>query len=274
MFKKIVFRLILILSVLSFLNPYAEAQTDVKKIDNIIVNLHNAYFQDFKVDNLNITTNYLDFNSNNISDLYIRIMGIHSKDLSLDELNLIFKNIYLDIKHLITKQDLSLKQPLYSNVTLIVAEKTLNQLINNPVILDKLSNLATTKITKLGLDIGSGMVTFKEPNIKILPNNTLRLDLLACLANAISYPVSLTTTLIVQDSRLVSVSPVLSAYGIAFPQIISQKLNDQINEIIDFKKKLGKNLDIKITSVQTVSKDKIIINAETTISKLKFGKLK
>ena len=274
MLKKIISAILLTLLFICSGTNYVYAQSDISKIDNLVLNLHNAYFQDFSVDNLNLTTNFLDFNSNKISDLYVKIRGIHSKDIILDELDLLFKDIYLDIKSLIAKRDFALKQPLQANVTIIATEKTLNQLISNPVILNNLSNLATTKISKLGIDLGSGMISFKDPKIKILPNNSLELNLVSSFANTISYPVSLTTKLAIQNSNLVSISPKLSSYGITLPQNISDKLNDQINGVLDFKKKLGKNFEVKMVSIQTVPNNRIIITAETTINKLKLGKSK
>lgn len=274
MFKN--FPLIIIISLLILFlqqnNNCIYAQIETAQIQNLNIELNNASFQKSNVYKLSINANNVDFSSGRVGTVSINTLGFQKNELILDELNLILKDVSFNTENLFSKKELLLNQPVNGSAYILVTENGLNTILNQPKVLDKFSNLATAKIQKFGIELNSGLVSFKEPVATILPNNVIQIDMIASLAGLINCPVSFSTTLGIYNSKLMMTSPKMITSGILLPEDIAQKINDKLNSLMDIGEKLEDDLDIKITSLNMIPRNRIVISADALIKKLKFSK--
>lgn len=248
------------------------AQIQGSKISNIKVELNSADFVKSYIDKLYVSASGVDFSTGRADSVDVHTFGYHKNDLIIDEINITLTNISFVTEKLISNQELVLNTPVNASGNLIVTEKAINSILNQPKVLDKFSNLAETKISKFGIPINAGMISFYQPRALILQNNRLQIDMMASLANILTFPVKFTCTVTLTNSRLMMSSPELVTSGITLPDDISQKINDKLNSLLDMNSKLEDDLDININSLQMIPRQKIILAGSAKIKKLNFGR--
>jgi len=250
------------------------AQINTARMGSLNIQLNNASFKKSSIYRLDINAQNVNFDSGKISLININCIGFQQKTLILDGLKLTLKDVAFDTESLLSKQELILQNPVEADASITVTEKGLNTILNQPKVLEKLSKISKVKIKKFGIQLNSGLISFTEPRAKIFSNNTLRIDMLASLADLVSFPVTFTTKLAVVNGKLVLTSPNIITSGIALPPEVSMIINSKLNSIMDVKEKLEDDVDIKVTSLEVIPGQRIHIKSKAFIKKLKFSKKK
>jgi hypothetical protein len=274
MLTKII-KLITILIVFTFIqqyNNYTLAQSLIAKMDNLNIDINNAYFQKANVGKLNITGNNVDLSTGKIDSITFQAKNIQIKDLLLDQADLTLKDISFNSDNLIHQKELVLKQPVEAQISILSTEFGLNTMLNQTKVLDKFSNVANAKIQKFGLEINGGLISFKGPKVLILANNCLQIDMNAFIFNLINFPVSFYTTLAISNNKIILTNPKLVTSGFGLPDNIAQILNDKINSLLNMEDKVDENFEIKVTSIQMTPGKSILVYGTTRTKKLRFGK--
>jgi hypothetical protein len=241
-------------------------------MQSLNIELHNASFKKSAIGKLLINADQVNFETGEIGSLSARSYQFQNKDLVLDELGISLKNIIFLPDELLSNQALILQQPVQAKAYTLVTEKGINSILNQPKVLEKLSNITKTKIKKFGINLSSGLISFYEPKARILENNRIEILMTGALSNFVSFPVQYTTTLAVQNSKLVLTQPTLNTSGITLPVEVTQVLNDKLSSLLDIDEKLKEDVDVNIVGLQVLPGDKIIVSADATIRKLKFSK--
>lgn len=252
----------------------AHAQIDSAQIENFNIELLNAKFKQSNVAKLSIKANKVNFNEGLINLLSIKTFGFQNKDIILDELSITLTNIAFLPEHLLSQQELILKKPVKTSAYILVSEKTLNATLNQPKILNKLSNITKAKIKKFGIEVSGGLISFIEPRARLLENNNIEIQMKAAFSNLVAFPVSYRARLSIDNSKLILTSPVINTSGISLPNDIAIILNSKLSTLLDIDKKLKEDADVKITSIKIEPGKQIFISADAIIRKLKFSKKK
>ena len=257
-----------------FLNNVSIAQINTASMASLNIQFNKAHFKKSNIHRLDINAHNVNFSTGKIGLIQINCIGFQQKTLILDALTLILKNVAFNTESLLSKQELVLQNPINSEATITVTENGLNTILNQPKVIEKLANISNVKIKKFGIQLNSGLVSFTEPKAQILSNNTLRIDMLASLADILAFPVTFTTRLAVVNSKLTLIQPNIITSGVVLPAEVSHIINNKLNSIMDLEEKLEDDVDIKVTSLQVIPGKQIQIKANAFIKKLKFSKKK
>lgn len=253
-------------------NNTAYSQLKNSKISNLKVELNKADFTESSFDKLFVESNGVDFSNGTATFVGIHSFGFRKDDIIIDEINVTLKNISFVTDSLISNQELLLNNPVEASGNIVVTEKAINSILNQPKILENFSNMTETKISKFGIQLNAGMISFYQPKASILPNNRLQIEMMASVANLLAFPVKFSCTIALQNSRLTMSSPELITSGVTLPSDISQIINDKLNQLLDMNAKIGDEMNVQITSLEMVPRQKIIVSGTATIKKLNFGK--
>lgn len=253
-------------------NP-ALAQIDTASMDSFNIQLDNARFKKSQVFKLNIIARGLNFAEGKVDYLTIMCLGFQDKNIILDKLTLTLNNVNFDPENLFSKQQFLLSSPVDAKASVILTETSINSFLNSPKTLENLSQISKVKIKKFGLELNSGLISFIEPHAKILPNDTLQIDMLASLGNMINFPVRFSTRLAIANNNLILASPLLNTSGMDLPPEVAQILNAKLNQLIAREQdKIKDDAEISVTSIETIPGTHIALSGKALIKKLKFGK--
>lgn len=264
----------LIAAGLLFFNTPGYAQINTAKMNSFHLQFNQATFKKTYINKLDIKANNVNFETGSIKSISVNCNGIKQKDFFIERLSFVFQNALFNSDLLLSNQQLLLKNPVNATGSITITEDNINAILNNPKTLEKLSNLSKIKIRQFGIKMNGGVISFVEPKAQILGNNTLRIDMIAALANMIGFPVTLQTQITLQNGKIVLTNPKIITSGVGLPEELSGLLNNKLNSIIDINEKLKEDVDIKFTSLNITPRTSINIKANALIKKLNFKKKK
>lgn len=262
---------VMLIFVLVKTNDSAFSQVYNSKMDNMKLEFNNVNFQKSFFNKLLINLTNADFTNGTIDNVIVNSFGFQKKDLLIDEVDIALKGLALNTDSLFTKQMLVLSKPVEALGTIIITEKSINSILNQPQVLDKLKNIVQMPKTLPGLP--NGMVSLVDPRASIVSNNRLQLDMKASIANIIRIPVCFSANLSLINNKLLFTDPKISSSGLVLPNEVTNMVNNKLNDIINIDDKFNNNdIAVKITSLQMLPGQKITVNGKALISKLNLGK--
>lgn len=264
----------LIAALLIFFNSSCYAQINTAQMNSFNLQFNQATFKKTYIDKLDIKASKVNFETGSIKNISVNCHGIKQKDFFIDKLSFAFHNALFNSELLLSNQELMLKNPVKATGSITITENNINAILNNPKTLQKLSNLTKVKIKQFGIKMNGGVISFVEPKAQILGNNTLKINMIAALANMIGFPVTLQTQITVQNGKVKLINPQIITSGVGLPEELSGLLNAKLNSIIDINEKLKKDVDIQFTSIKIVPRGSINLKANAVIKKLNFKKKK
>lgn len=249
----------------------SNAQVYNSKMDNMKLEFNNVNFQNSFFNKLLITLINADFTNGTIDNISVNSLGFQKKDLLIDEVSIELKNLVINTDSLFSKQVFALSKPAEAIGTLIVTEKSINSILNQPQVLSRLKNIV--QLPKGMSRISTETVSLVDPKASIISQNRIQVEMKAAIANFIKIPVNFSANLTLLNNKLLFTQPMISSSGMVLPDEVTNLLNNKLNEIINIEDKLNNNdIDIKITSLQMHPGQKIIVNGRALISKLNLGK--
>ncbi len=254
------------------IKPDTFAQINTARMDSLNIELNNATFKKFNTGKLSINLINTNFITGEISRLIVTVIDINTKDLYLNRLGFTLNNVNFTPERLIKDQELILKNPVRAKAYIQITETGINQTLNQPKVLEKLSNVTRTKIKKLGIELSGGLISFQEPEARILENNRIEIAMKATLSNLVGFPVKYSAILTLVDSKLALVNPRLNASGVTLPGEVTQILNNKLSELLDVDKRLKDDAQVNITDVKVIPGQYVLINGDAIIHKLRYSK--
>lgn len=248
------------------------AQIKTAKMEKLNISFNNVTFKKSFINNLNINASNVDFSEGKIGDLSAKSSGFINNKIILDNLEIAFKNVFFYTDSLFSGQKFILKKPVKTQAKARITQLSLNKTLNQPKLLNELSNLTRARINNLGIDLNIGLISFHNPKARILPNNTIQIEMMGSMSPLFSFPVKYITTLNISNSKLILTSPQLIASGIALPIEVTNLLNQKLSSIMDIDERLKEDAEVTITSINMIPDKEITITAEAIIKKLEFSK--
>lgn len=264
----------LMTALLIFFNTPGYSQINTAQMNSFNLQFNQASFKKTYINKLDIKANNVNFATGSIRSISVNCNGIKQKDFFIERLSFVFQNALFNSDLLLSNQELLLKNPVNATGSITITEENINAILNNPKTLEKLSNLSKIKIKQFGIKMGGGVISFVEPKAQILGNNTLRIDMIAALANMIGFPVTLQTQITLQNGKIVLTNPKIITSGMGLPEELSGLLNNKLNSLIDVDEKLKEDVDIKFTALNITPRASINLKANAVIKKLNFKKKK
>lgn len=271
--KNIITTILIIITTLYF-TPISFSQLNFAQLQQLNINFKQANFKNFKVSNLYLQVQKLDFKAGYIAKLTAKCTNFVGKNFYLDNLTLKMNNIHFDTDALLKEQEVILKQPVNAEASVLMSETNLNSLLNSPKVIKKLSNIGKIKIKQFGIQLNSGLISFYEPKVHVLTKNTLKIEMKANMANQVNIPITFYTTPVIIQGKVKLTAPRIETSGVPLPQELTQILNSILNTIIDLDRILKGDVIVHIESLKFSPNKSISFKGKALIKKLKLTKKK
>lgn len=272
--QKLFISTILSLYVLFSFSASGFGQLNFASLQQLNITFKQADFNKFSVSNLQLQVNNLNFKTGFIAYLTVKCTNFIGKNFYLDDVTLKLNNIYFNTDALLKEQEVILKQPVNAEASILISEQNLNRLLNSKKVLTKLANIGNLNIKKFGIQINSGLISFYEPNVEILPDNTIKINMKAAMANHVSFPVSFYTRPTVVDGKIKLTSSRIVTSGIPIPNEVTGLLVTILNTAIDLDRILKDDVTVRIESLQFETNKSLFVKGKALIKKLKLTKRK
>lgn len=153
------------------------------------------------------------------------------KDFWVEEMSFETDAVAIDFSSVLSGK-LNLKQPTQAVAQVTLSEAGINQAFEAELVKKRLHNLSLPALTDLS---GGKPVSFSEVQLKLLPNNQVRIFAKADISTADLVPINLTATLAVERRRRIAFqNPKFEADTIPESQReVSQTLTGALSQVLD-----------------------------------------
>jgi hypothetical protein len=243
------------------------------------INLTDAQFLDTSVDKLHLLANNMDLNKGVLQSLKIDIAGGHFADFVFDQLSLATQgNLNFDPGVLLNHRMLQFTEPAQAEVTAVVSQASLNQFLNAPHTLEKLSVTATKQATaiaslfgananNIGLHLEGADVTLGKSNHLLINAKTS----LGMGAVGVPIPLQLDAKLGLTDGWVTVSDTHLESNGQEISPALSQMLVKKINGLASWGHK-SDDIQFSFTDLKVVANKQFIVHGTAQIRRLRFSK--
>jgi hypothetical protein len=259
--------------------PVTYLDLNTARFGRLEIDLRDAEFLKASVPQLKLLAENMDFNSGTLDSLKIDIVGAKFLEFTVDSLTLFTKgNVHFETGSLLNKRVLEFLSPVTAFVHVSISEKGLNQFLNSPRTLHRLSYSAKRRVpilsTLAGRDVRFGF-EFTDADIAIRPENMVRLDLDSKLGMGgvgVGVPVTVDTKLGLQDGWLKLSDTIVKTKSKELPPEVAERIVRRVNSLSEWGHK-SDDIHFTFTDLRVIPGDKLELKGTAEINRLRFGRI-
>ncbi len=233
---------------------------------SVTLDIVKGRFADYSVGRITLTGQGIDFRNGTLQGLKADVLDGDFDNLPVNKLSINAPAFSFNTMELLNNRTFLLNQPVSAAVNVVISEGNLNRFIASPKTLGKIEKAIEKKTG------GMRLLTFSNPNLKLMAGNKLKLTVNGIFAQGMAIPMEMTGNLGLQAGQLRLSNLTLMSNGtqIPLPVNVADVFEDRLNEMIDFKK-LGKNAMVIQGESLKVTGGNLVIDGHATLTRLKFG---
>jgi hypothetical protein len=261
--------------------PISFIDVNSGRFGKLEIDLEDGQFLDTAVDKLHLLAKKLDVQTGTLESLNIAVEGGHIHDFIFDKLKMETDgDLKFDAGILLNHRLLQFEHPAQANVSVIISQTSLNQFLNSPRTLQRLSTSANRKANALaglaslvGIKVNQIGLSIDSASVKLARHNQFKMDFVSKVGlGDLGLPITgqIQGQLALQDGSLTIADAHIITAGQEIPQELSNYLLKKINLIPALSQK-SEDIRFNFTDLKVVSGKQIQLRGIAYVSRLRFG---
>lgn len=223
-------------------------------------------FNYYNAGKIRVEANAIDFRNGSLGGLHVNVAKGDFDNIWVDQMNIQTAAFNFDTFELLNHRRFVFAQPINGSVNLTISEDSLNHFLQHPKTLERLEKAVAKKTG------GMKVMTFSNPQLKMLKDNQIQLDVLTTVGGGIQVPVQMLGKLAILNNNLAfsNLKVVSQNNEVPLPLDVTKPMEKQLNDLINLEK-LGKQTFVIRANSLKMKKGVIDIAGDATFTKLEFG---
>ncbi len=264
--------------------PISFVDVNSGRFGKLEIDLEDGQFFDTAVDKLHILAKNFDVQDGTLKSLNIAVQGGHVRDFIFDKLNMETDgDLKFDSGILLNHRLLQFENPAQANVSVIISQTSLNQFLNSPHTLERLSTSANRKANALaglaslvGIKVNQIGLKIASVSVKLTRHNQFNMNFVSQIGMGdVGLPINgqIQGQLALQDGSLTIADMHIITAGQEIPQELSNFLLKKINLIPALSQK-SEDIRFNFTDLKVVAGKQIQLRGIAYVSRLRFGNVR
>lgn len=242
------------------------------------VTLREASFLEAAVGDVHLSADNMDMNKGTLDSLSIEVQKGQFQEFTIDGLKMFTAGtLNFDVPQLLNNKVLQFREPAKAHVQVSVSQNSLNQFLNAPRILDRLSGSAKKRVPILSTlarqDVNFGF-SFLKGDVKLEPENRIHLAMDSKLGmGKVGMPMTLSAEAQLQLSEgwVKLAETHLVTGGQKVPHDYSAKFVERLNSLSKWGTQ-SDDIKFEFTDLKVVPEDHLEMEGTAIINRLRFAR--
>lgn len=248
------------------------------RFNSLDVVLTAASFLEAKVDRLALNASNLDFESGKLEGLTIQMAGGQFQDFRCDQMEIATSGtVNFETASLFNKRVLEFLSPTEAKCKVMISQESLNDFLNSPRLLSRLSTSAKKRVPFLsalaGHDVNFGF-NFKEADLKLADNNRVVIKLASKLGLGklgVNVPIEVDTTLALAEGWVKLNDTQVVTAGQNVPKEMLGQLIARVNSLSQWGTR-SDDIKFQFTELTVLPGNNFQLAGTATLNRLRFGR--
>lgn len=246
------------------------------RFGSLDIELKEAAFLDASVRDLHLKSTNMDMTAGTLDSLNIDLVGAGFQDFLLDGMRLVTQGpLKFDPSTLLNNKVLQFREPASAQVRAIISQNSLNQLLNSPAILARLSGSAKKRVPILSTlarqDVNFGF-DFLNGHVDLQPDSHLHLKMESRVGIGkakMPVPISVEAKLDLQNGWVNLTDTHLLTSGQMVPKDMAARIVNRVNSLSKWGS-VSDDIQFQFTNLNVVPEDRLELEGTAIIKRLRL----
>lgn len=248
------------------------------KFGRLDITLTDAFFLEANVRDLRLVAENMDMNKGALESLSIQVDQGKFSEFNIDSLRMYTRGaLQFDSQKLLNQKSLQFREPASARVRVAVSQQSLNNFLNAPFILERLSGSAKKRVPLLSTlarkDVNFGF-SFIKGAVKLEADNHITLSMESKFGlGKVGMPMTISadTKLNLADGWVTLSTTKLHTAGHAVPPDLSERIVNRINSLSKWGTQ-SDDIKFTFTDLKVVPDEKLELEGTALITRLRFAR--